>query len=153
MSSLKDRNLDDCPYYLITRASLLMRATFKRSFGAAGIGSVQPAFLVVLFCLWKQEGQKMIELARASGLEPSTMTGLLDRMEREGFVTRVPDPDDRRAQNIMLTDAGREVRQTVERMVDETLELLFLGIPEAEVDHANVVLRKLIENARAGGAS
>jgi DNA-binding MarR family transcriptional regulator len=150
---MKNRDLDDCPYYLITRASLLMRSTFKKSFGAAGIGRVQPAFLVVLFCLWKKEGQKMIELARASGLEPSTMTGLLDRMEREGFVTRVPDPDDRRVQKIMLTDSGRKVRKTVEKMVDETLELLFLGIPEEEVDHTNVVLRKLIENAREGGAS
>ena len=153
MGSFKDRDLNDCPYYLITRASLLMRSTFKRSFGAAGVGSVQPAFLVVLFCLWKQEGQKMIDLARASGLEPSTMTGLLDRMEREGFVARVPDPDDRRAQKIMLTDAGRDVRGTVERMVDETLELLFLGIQEEDVDSTNVVLRKLISNARAGGAS
>lgn len=153
MSSLKDRDLDDCPYYLITRASLMMTSTFKRSFAAAGIGRVRPAFLVVLFCLWKQEGLKMIELARASGLEPSTMTGLLDRMEREGFVTRVPDPDDRRAQNIMLTDAGRGVRRTVEKMVDDTLELLFDGIPQDDMDGANVVLRKLIANAREGGAA
>ncbi|MBW2264546.1 MAG: MarR family transcriptional regulator, partial [Deltaproteobacteria bacterium] len=108
---------------------------------------------VVLFCLWEKEGQKMIELARASGLEPSTMTGLLDRMEREGFVTRVPDPDDRRVQKIMLTDAGRKVRKTVEKMVDETLGILFEGISDGEVDSANVVLRQFIANAREGGAS
>jgi len=153
MSSMKDRDLNDCPYYLITRASLMMTSTFKRSFAAAGIGRVRPAFLVVLFCLWKQEGLKMIDLARASGLEPSTMTGLLDRMEREGFVTREPDPDDRRVQKIMLTNSGRGVRRTVEKMVDETLDLLFDGIPEGDVDGANVVLRQLIVNARTGGAS
>jgi DNA-binding MarR family transcriptional regulator len=95
----------------------------------------------------------MIELARAANLEPSTMTGLLDRMEREGFVRREPDPDDRRVMKIFLTDEANAVRESVERLVDETLDLLFTGIPDGEVDAMNGVLRRVISNAREVGSS
>ena len=37
------------------------------------------------------------------------MTGLLDRMERDGYVTREPDPEDRRAHKIYITDKGKGV--------------------------------------------
>lgn len=47
------------------------------------------------------------ELARAAQLHPGAMTRLLDRLEAQGLVARVADPDDRRALHIDLTDAGR----------------------------------------------
>jgi DNA-binding MarR family transcriptional regulator len=76
------------------------------------------------------------------------MTGLLDRMERGGLVARVADPDDRRVQSIHLTEGGRELRDTVVRLVNETLATLFEGIPEAEIEGMNGVLRKVLANAR-----
>lgn len=147
------RVLDECPYYLVSRASLLMTSALKKTFAAAGIKGVRPAYLVVLWCLWQQDQQKMIDLARCAGLEPSTMTGLLDRMERDGFVERRPDPDDRRAMLISLTDQGQRVRGTAMRLMDETLELIFLGIPEQQIETAAEVLRKVISNVREGATS
>ena len=41
-----------------------------------------------------------------SGSRPSLMTGLMDRMERDGLVGQRPDPADRRVLKIFLTDAG-----------------------------------------------
>jgi DNA-binding MarR family transcriptional regulator len=149
----RTRNLDECPFYLISRASLMLISTFKKTFAAAAIDRVRPAFMVVLWVLWERQGLKMIELARAANLEPSTMTGLLDRMEREGFVRREPDPDDRRVMKIFLTDEANAVRESVERLVDETLDLLFTGIPDGEVDAMNGVLRRVISNAREVGSS
>ena len=49
------------------------------------------------------------ELAHRAGLAPSSVTALLDRMERAGLVRRVVPPTDRRSQQIMLTDRGRGV--------------------------------------------
>ncbi len=144
----KLRKLDECPYYLVSRASLLMTATLKKTFAGAGIRGLRPSYLVVLWCLWQRDGQKMIQLARCAGLEPSTMTGLLDRMERDGFVTREPAPQDRRAMHIQLTDKGLGVHDTAMRMMDETLSMLFMGIPLEEIDIAARVLRRIISNVR-----
>ena len=146
-----DNAFEDCPFYVVTRASLVMTSTFKRSFAAAGLDRIRPSSLVVLRCLWEREGVKMSELARSAGLEPSTMTGLLDRMERDGYVCRRADPEDRRALNIHLTDEGRSLRGTVQRLVSEILERLFEGIDEAEIDAAKDVLFRVMANARGGG--
>ncbi|MFE7980141.1 MarR family winged helix-turn-helix transcriptional regulator [Streptomyces shenzhenensis] len=48
------------------------------------------------------------ELAQRLGVEASHVTRTVQQLQRSGYVSRVPDPDDRRAQRIELTDAGRE---------------------------------------------
>ncbi|MFR0354926.1 MarR family winged helix-turn-helix transcriptional regulator [Streptomyces sediminimaris] len=53
------------------------------------------------------------ELANRLGVEASHVTRTVQQLEKCGYVTRVPDPDDRRAQRIRLTEAGR---QAVERV-------------------------------------
>src|SRR5262245_19941148 len=51
-------------------------------------------------------------LARRAGLHPAAMTGVLDRLERAGFVARDRDPSDRRAFTVRaLRDRAREVYQ------------------------------------------
>ena len=46
------------------------------------------------------------ELADAAGVTRATMTGLIDTLERDGFVKREPDPDDRRMMSVRLTSRG-----------------------------------------------
>ena len=45
-------------------------------------------------------------LADAAGVTRATMTGLIDTLERDGYVRRVPDPDDRRMLSVRLTPTG-----------------------------------------------
>ncbi|WP_086558878.1 MarR family winged helix-turn-helix transcriptional regulator [Streptomyces africanus] len=48
------------------------------------------------------------ELAARLGVEASHVTRTVQQLQKSGYVTRVPDPDDRRAQRIELTDTGRQ---------------------------------------------
>ena len=144
-------NLPDCPYYLMSRATLVVTAALKRGFAAQDVSRVNPAYLAVLLCLWTEDGLKVVELGRRAGLETSTMTGLLDRMERDGLVTRDPDPDDRRAHLIHLTQEGHQVREPVLRVVEQVIGDVFDGISEEELDNMKGVLRKLLINARKAG--
>lgn len=48
------------------------------------------------------------DLAERAGVTRATMTGLLDGLEREGFIEREPDPQDRRMLAVRITDLGRE---------------------------------------------
>lgn len=140
--------ITDCPYYLITRASLTITALLKRDFAAAGASSVRPAYLGALMCLWREDGQRGIDLGRCCGLEPSTMTGLLDRMERDGLVERRPDPSDRRAQRIHLTAEGGRAQRTVMKIVNQTLERVMAGVPERQAGQLKSALRRVLQNAR-----
>lgn len=143
----------DCPYYLITRAGLVVTAHLKREFAAAGVGQVRPAYLGVLMSLWREDGPKVVDLGRQAGLEPSTMTGLLDRMERDGLVSRVPDPEDRRAQRIRLTKEGRRVQPAVQKLLDRTLGKVLDEVGEKDLSQLKQTLRQLLSNANKLGDS
>ena len=146
--SCADLDVEECPYYLITRVSLAATAALKRGFAEAGIGSVRPAYLGSLMSLWREDGLKMIDLGRRAGLEPSTMTGLLDRMERDGLVERRLDPADRRVLKIFLTEAGAHARDAVIGIVDRTLAEVFSGVAATEIEALKTLMRKVLTNVR-----
>lgn len=55
----------------------------------------------------------MSGLAAALGCHASNVTGLVDRLEEQGLVTRKPSAEDRRVKNILLTDEGTEARKVL----------------------------------------
>jgi DNA-binding MarR family transcriptional regulator len=155
---------NDSPYYLVTRASLSMTAGLRKALAASGAERVRPAYLGVLMCLWKKEsmdealaklggtgGMKIAELGRCAGLEPSTMTGVIDRMERDGLTLREDDPDDRRAQIVRLTDQGSGVRKEVYAAMDTALREAFGGIGADALGELKRVLRQVLVNTERGG--
>ncbi len=138
--------LTDCPYYLVTRVALQVTSALKKGFLTAGVQKVRPAYLGVLMSLWQADGEKVVALGRKAGLEPSTMTGLLDRMERDGLVARGIDPQDRRAQQIRLTPLGRDVKEPVQAVVEEVMAKVFAGIVASELEQAKKLLRQALGN-------
>jgi len=75
------------------------------------------------------------ELARRAGLHPATLTGILDRLQRAGWVTRERDPDaaDRRAVTVRaVKDRGPELFALYSRM-NASMDDLFAGYSEAEL--------------------
>jgi DNA-binding MarR family transcriptional regulator len=136
----------DCFYYLISRATLLATSVLKKEFEAAGVTQVRPAYLGVLMVLWNEDRLGALELGRRAGLEPSSMTGMLDRMERDALIRREADPRDRRAQRICLTRAGKQCQQKVLKIVEETLAKGARGIPDGEVTRTKEILRHVLTN-------
>ncbi len=61
----------------------------------------------------------MSALAERLSCDASYVTGLADRLEERNLVERVPDPDDRRVKQLVLTDRGRAVRGDVEARLRE----------------------------------
>ena len=141
--------LTECPYYLISRVALQVTSALKKGFVADGVQKVRPAYLGVLISLWRKDGLKVVELGRKAGLEPSTMTGLIDRMERDGLVARSVDPKDRRAQQIRLTTLGKDVEAPVQAVVAGVISNVFTGISEKDLDQTKKLLRQVLSNVQA----
>lgn len=74
----------------------------------------------------------MAALGRALHLEKSSLTGLIDRVERRGLVARVPDERDRRALNVGLTGHGADIAERVHAAVTGRLDTLARGLDPAE---------------------
>jgi DNA-binding MarR family transcriptional regulator len=93
--------------YLVNRAARSMAHQLARELRPAGIGIGQWA---VLLPLWARDGISQAELSRVVAIEPPTMVRTIDRMVRDGLVTRVPDPHDGRLTRIYLTERGRALQ-------------------------------------------
>ncbi len=136
----------NCPYNLVCRAYLASTSMLRKELSANGVGEVKPAYLGVLMILWEQDGLQASKLGKKAGLEPSSMTGMIDRMERDGLIERQSDPDDRRALRIFLTENGRTAQTIITKVVDEALTSMFKGISDQEMETTKKVLKKFIEN-------
>ncbi|MFZ5918943.1 MAG: MarR family winged helix-turn-helix transcriptional regulator [Chloroflexota bacterium] len=88
----------------------------------------------VLQALWEQEGLMHTELARRLQVQPATITKMLQRMEKAGFIERRPDPGDQRVSRVYLTDAGRAVRADVQQVWRQLEEEAFAGFTLKERD-------------------
>ncbi len=75
----------------------------------------------VLHFLWEQEGLTQTELAGKLKITAATMTKMLQRMEKSGFIQRRSDDTDQRVTRVYLTSTGREVKGALEG-IWQTLE-------------------------------
>jgi DNA-binding MarR family transcriptional regulator len=73
----------------------------------------------VLACLREGEPRALRDLVEATGQRPSTLTGVLDRLERRGLVARQPHPTDRRASQVAPTPEGRRAIVRVAEAFDD----------------------------------
>ena len=85
-------------------------------------------------------------LAQALDTDPMTISGVLDRLEKNGLITREPDPADSRAKLTQLTPEGAERLAVARRLGAEMYEAALAGISKDDVAIAENVLRQMRDN-------
>jgi DNA-binding MarR family transcriptional regulator len=93
----------------------------------------------------------MRELADDLRLTPRNLTAVVDALEHEGLVTRVPHPTDRRATLIELTDAGRRAADQAMQPKFAAIGELFDDLSPAEEKRLSTILGKLLDGLRRRG--
>jgi DNA-binding MarR family transcriptional regulator len=137
--------LTDDPFNLPT-ATLFRLAHNMLSihiFGAvvqAGFGDLRPSHGNVLDPLSSSDGLRQRELAERAGMTAQSVGELIDDLEKLGYVERRPDPTDRRAKRVHLTERGRAARDVAGAAVwsgESRLQEL-LGVEEYEGLRRNI---------------
>jgi MarR family transcriptional regulator, organic hydroperoxide resistance regulator len=90
-------------------------------------------------------GRTMSELSAAAGTRPSTLTSVLDRLERRGHITRGARPGDRRAVLIELTGSGRQAATTIRQAVADLEHRALGGLPPETISALRLTLQALTE--------
>jgi len=96
---------------LLAQICRLKHARVQALLETLGLYEGQPS---MLRSLWAQEGLTHTELARRLRVQPATITKMIQRMEKAGFVERRPDQEDERISRVYLTEAGRAVQAGVQ---------------------------------------
>ncbi|MGV3590877.1 MAG: MarR family winged helix-turn-helix transcriptional regulator [Gammaproteobacteria bacterium] len=99
----------------------------------------------VLAHLLRNDGIQQRDLAEQMDITAITLTGLLDRMERDGWVERRADPVDRRAKRVYLTEKVAPVTKELRALAREVRKTALQGLSEAEQQ----TLMNLLQRVRA----
>ena len=100
--------LDSQLCFSLYATSMAVNRTYKPLLDQIGI--TYPQYLVLL-ALWEGDGRTVGAIAARLGLEPSTVTPLMKRLETAELVTRTRNPDDERQVQVRLTARGAALRE------------------------------------------
>ncbi|MEV6875469.1 MarR family transcriptional regulator [Amycolatopsis sp. NPDC051128] len=124
----------------LVRASFLVNAVYAESAREYGLTVQQGQLLCVLMA----RPYGMGGLGATLGLEKSSLTGLVDRAVRRGLVRREPDPDDRRAVHVVLTDEGRELAEDFYAATCRRVDELAAGLSTPARDRLAALLGQVV---------
>jgi DNA-binding MarR family transcriptional regulator len=103
--------LDQRIPFLLSQLGADVADDFKRRLAPLG---VHPRMNAVLVALAGTDGQSQRELSARLGVHPNVMVSLIDTLEAQGLVTRMPHPNDRRAFAVTLTEKARDLLPALE---------------------------------------
>jgi len=101
--------------FLLTDVSRLLRGELERRIIATGL-ELTPAEARTLLHAAHGEASRQTVIAERMGVDPMTLSGNLDRLEARGLIRREPDPRDRRAKIVRVTDAAEPVLNEIMRV-------------------------------------
>ena len=114
----------------------------KKMLDERGLG-ITPGQMIVLYTLYKKDGVSITDLSKRSFLDNSTLTGLMDRLERLRLVQRVDVPGDRRAFSIFLTPEALAMRDQVFEVMEKVAATMLEGCSKSEIKTFEKVLRNI----------
>ena len=119
----------------------LWRLALDKRLKHLGIG--QSGWMTIAMIAKADAPMSQRALADLVGVEGPSMLSMLDRLERDGFVTRAPCPNDRRVKLAHLTDAGRTVYDEVRKEAEAFRAKLLAGVDPAALGAAAALLESL----------
>lgn len=136
------RFVDDYLAYLLARASHEVSRDFRRELKSCGLAVLEWR---VLATLHGTDGCSLSEVAKAVLFKQPTVTKLIDRMERDGWVKRQPGAPDRRRIRILMTQKGQKVVGRLLVMAKRHEDAYLASYDPVEIDNLKRILRDLIK--------
>ncbi|MGI4875967.1 MAG: MarR family winged helix-turn-helix transcriptional regulator [Janthinobacterium lividum] len=128
---------------LLSDASRLIRRRFDLRARSLGVSRAQWR---VLLTLSRNEGINQTGLAEWLEVETITLCRMVDRLAEAGLVERRPDPADRRAWRLYLTETARPLLEQLLRVADDVVGEALAGIEPATVDIMTTALMTIRGN-------
>jgi len=106
---------------------------------------------IVLFRLRAQEGLSQVDLADVLELQPISLVRLLDRLVEHGLLERRPDPRDRRANRLFLTESGRKLVDDLDALRDAIATDVLRDVPMEQIEASLTTLRDIKDRIKTHG--
>jgi DNA-binding MarR family transcriptional regulator len=130
------------PFYETTSFLHATTCRITRTYGAKLLAEIglYPGQEMILALLWQEDGLTHSHITEHLGLQPPTVTRMLQRMEGSGLIKRSPDLSDSRVLRVSLTQKGRDIRQPIEDIWQRVEEQMLAGFSVEE----KIIFRRLL---------
>lgn len=139
--------LNECINFVLNSTQNAIHAYFKEKLRPFGVTPIQYSMLK---CLWDADMQTPTQLSQTLQVDTSTITGLIERLERKDLVVRTYSREDRRSILVCLKESGRQMQSGVEEAIREANVEVTRGMSKEEVAVFMRLCEQMKENARRG---
>jgi len=140
---------DDRLIYLLFTAQQKLRTYLKKMMIKENV-KVTTAQAGILFLLKQKDGRTMSELSQILSIDNSTITGLVDRLEKTELVRRNASPHDRRASHVFINPQGIEEVDKAKRVIRMVNQEIKNGFSAEELESFNRILRSFFHKFDSG---
>jgi DNA-binding MarR family transcriptional regulator len=131
--------MEDRLIFLISKVYQKLILNLQKAFSDGGL-EVTPIQVMLLFFLQKKDGSSLTQISQGLMLENPTVTGLIDRLEKSGYVKRSDHPKDRRVYLVHLTEKGNGIAKKAYPIVRKFNEQIKKGYSKKDVEGFKKVL-------------
>ena len=137
--------LYDCINFILNRTQSAVHVYFKEKLTAFDVTPIQYSLLK---CLWDSDMQTPTKLAQTLQMDASTITGLIERLERKNLVTREYSMEDRRSICIRLTPEGKSLQPGVEAAIQQANAEALKGLTDEQASAFKKICGLIQENVK-----
>ena len=102
----------------------------------------------VIFALWNEDNIPIKNLVGKTSLDKATLTGIIDRLERDGYVLRIQSLDDKRVTLISRTGKDEIFKTKIPEVSDQQNAIFYKGFSTREIEEFENYLKRILENCR-----
>ena len=106
----------------------------------------------VIFALWNEDNIPIKKLVEKTSLDKATLTGIIDRLERDGYVKRIPSSIDKRATLISRTGKDEIFKSKIGEVSDQQNALYYKGFSDKEIKEFEEYLKRILKNCKEAEA-
>lgn len=121
--------LSQCINFLLTTAQ---HTVFQYLSSKLAVYDVTPSQYAVLSCLWGREHATPKQISEILYLETSTISGVLDRMQKKDLIDRVVNKEDRREVQVIITEKGQALEKPIQDVIEEVNQEVLRNFSESE---------------------
>ena len=100
----------------------------------------------VIFALWNEDNIPIKKLVEKTSMDKATLTGIIDRLERDGYVKRIPSPDDKR------TGKDEIFKSKIPEVSKQQNKLFYKGFSSSEIKEFEEYLKRILQNCKEAEA-
>ena len=119
--------------FQISKIKQLGDRVFEKILTAQGIEAFNGAQGRILYVLWQEDGVPIKTIAEKCGLAITSLTTMLERMEKSGLIIRQQDSGDKRKTLIFLTDKAKALKEDYDAVSDRMSVIFYQGFTEEEI--------------------